>query len=124
MEHLQWAMRRDLGLDFPEARDEAGVAHQLRDDGMVRMAAVQRMGDHYSWLETPDYHGNLRPGRRRVLNASIRQPQILPRRDAHHLRRLCRFLCAELRSSSTRELPSREIEDARRSSQHLCADQR
>src|SRR6266513_2925761 len=124
MEHLQRAMRRDLRLDFLEAGDEARVAYELGNDRMVRMAAVQRMGDHYSRLKPSDDDCYLRARRRSVLNSAVRKSQVLPYRNAHHRCGFRSFLRAKLRSSAARELPSGEVQDPGCSPQHLRADQR
>src|SRR6266446_8480139 len=71
MEDLEGAVRRDFRLDLLEAGDDARITNELRDNRMVRMSSVQRMGDHDLRLQTPDHDRNLRACLGRVLDSAI-----------------------------------------------------
>src|SRR6266581_7954661 len=110
-------MRRNFGLDLLQARDKASVAHQLRDDGVIRMSPVDRVSDDDPRLETSDDYGDPGAILRRVLNSAVRESKIFANRNSHYLRRLGCFFGAELRSTTTCHLARGEVENSRRSAE-------
>ena len=117
-------MRRDLRLDFFEPGDKARVADELGNYRVIRMPSMQRVGNNDLRLE-PSYHDrDFSPRLRRVLNAAVRQPQVLAHSDTHHLGCLAGLLRAKLRRSTTGKLSRGEIENPGGSAEHVRADER
>src|SRR5205807_7256894 len=119
VQDFQRPVRRNLRLYFLETRHKAGIANQLRDDRVIRMAAVDGVSDDDLRLETPDDYRNLGAILGRVLNAAVRKSEVLADGDAHYFRGLGGFLRPQLRSASTRHLSGSEIEDPGRASDHV-----
>ena len=88
------------------------------------MSAVKRVSNDDLWLKPPDDNGDLGPRLGRVRYATIGKPQIFTDGDFHHCGRLGRFLRANLRGSAARHFAGGEIENARRSAEHVRSDQR
>ena len=68
MENLAGAVGRYFGLDLFQTGDEARVAYELRDDGMIGMSPMKRVSDYNLRLEPPAAAGPdiARPGSRRT----------------------------------------------------------
>src|SRR6266404_8000108 len=123
MEDLEGAVRRDFRLDLLEAGDEARITNELRDNRMVRMSSVQRMGDYDLRLQTPDHDRNLRACLGRVLDSAIRETQVFAHCDAHHFRRFRSLLRAQLRRAAAGQLSGGEVENSSGPPERMCADE-
>ena len=87
------------------------------------MAAVDGVSDDDLRLEAPDDYRNLGAILGRVLNAAVRKSEVLANGNAHYFRGLGGFLRPQFRGAATRHLSGSEIEDPRRASEHVRADQ-
>src|SRR5258708_250170 len=111
VEDLVRPMLRHVRRDLLEAGDEAGVADELRADAMIGMAALERRGDHNAWRETSNDAGEPFARGGRVLDAGVRQAEVLADRAPEDTGRLRRFGGALGSRTLRAHLAFREVEN-------------
>jgi hypothetical protein len=117
-------VRRKRRRELHDARQEAGVAHQLRGDAVIGMTPDRRRRDDDRGPQPTQHLHECGARLLRVLDVRVGQGEVLAYREPEHPRGRLRLRGSQLGRSARSHLALREIQHARAMALRGRPDQR